>query len=61
MPLPRTAPNKLFDLDTGYLNQGFVKGEVFCFRYLDFYFGHGESTSTAGKLPSLSGQKNIRI
>ena len=30
-------------------NQGFVKGEEFCFRYLDFYFLHGESTSTASQ------------
>ena len=29
------------------LQQGFVKGEVFCFRYPYFHFGHGESTSTA--------------
>ena len=54
MPLQRTAPNKLFDLDTGYLNQGFVKGEVFCFRYLDFYSRHGESTSTASQLSKES-------
>ena len=29
------------------MNQGLVKGEKFCFRNLDFYFRHGESTSTA--------------
>ena len=29
------------------IEQGFVKGEVFCFRYPYFYFWHGESTSTA--------------
>ena len=30
--------------------QGLVKGEKFCFRNLDFYFQHGESTSTASQL-----------
>ena len=30
--------------------QGFVKGEVFCFRYPDFYFLHGESASTASQI-----------
>ena len=29
--------------------QGLVKGERFCFRNLDFYFRHGESTSPASK------------
>ena len=29
--------------------QGLKKGEKFCFRYLDFYFRHGESTSTASQ------------
>ena len=57
-PLPRTAPNKLFDLDTEYLNQGFVKGVEFCFRYLDFYFQPGESTSTASQLTSTASQKS---
>ena len=33
-----------------YSNQGFVKGEVFCFRYPDFYFLHGESASTASQI-----------
>ena len=41
-----------FKIRKGQINgnknwQGFVKGEVFCFRYLDFYFRQGESTSTA--------------
>ena len=27
---------------TIYVAQGFVKGKTFCFRYLDFYFQHGE-------------------
>ena len=31
-------------LECGY-EQGLIKGEKFCFRYLDFYFQHGESTS----------------
>ena len=30
-------------------NQGLVKGENFCFRNLDFYFRHRESTSTASQ------------
>ena len=30
-----------------YSTQGLVKGEKFCFRNLDIYFRHGESTSTA--------------
>ena len=30
--------------------QGFVKGEIFCFRYPYFYFQHGESISTASQL-----------
>ena len=30
-------------------NQGLVKGEKFCFSYLDFYFRHGEGTSTASQ------------
>ena len=29
--------------------QGLVKGEKFCFKNLDFYFRHGESTSTASQ------------
>ena len=32
------------------VNQGLVKEEKFCFRYLDFYFQHGENTSTASQL-----------
>ena len=37
--------------------QGFVKGEVFCFRYLDFYFRHGGSTSTDSQLTSTAAKK----
>ena len=29
--------------------QGLVKEEKFCFRNLDFYFWHGEGTSTASQ------------
>ena len=48
-------------LECGY-EQGLIKGEKFCFRYLDFYFQHGESTSTASQLifqasPKKSGYK----
>ena len=39
-------------------NQGLVKGEKFCFRNLDFYFQHGESTSTARQLTSPASQKS---
>ena len=38
--------------------QGLVKGEKFCFRNLDFYFRHGESTSTASQLTSSASQKS---
>ena len=38
--------------------QGFVEGGVFCFRYLVFYFQHGESTSTANQLTSPASQKS---
>ena len=40
------------------IEQGFVKGEVFCFRYPYFYFWHGdgESTSTASQKTSTSSQ-----
>ena len=38
--------------------QGFVRGEVFCLRYLDFYFQYGESTSTASQLTSTASQKS---
>ena len=37
-------------------HQGFVKGEVFCFRYPYFYFQHGESTSTASQQSSTASQ-----
>ena len=32
-----------------YSTQVLVKGEKFCFRNLNFYFRHGESTSTASQ------------
>ena len=38
--------------------QGLVKGEKFSFRYLDFYFRNGESTSTASQLTSPASQKS---
>ena len=42
---------RLVDLSyiTQVLGQGLVKGEKFCFRNLNFYFRHGESTSTASQ------------
>ena len=40
------------------MNQGLVKGEKFCYRNLDFYFRHGESTSTASQLTSQASQKS---
>ena len=39
--------------------QGFVKGDEFCFIYLDIYFQHGESTSTASQLASPATQKSL--
>ena len=39
-------------------NQGFVKGEVFCFRYPDFYFRHGESTATASQQTFTASQRS---
>ena len=42
-------------------NQGLIKGEKFCFRYLDFYFWHGESTSTASQLTSPASQNSQDI
>ena len=47
-------------LECGY-EQGLIKGEKFCFRYLDFYFQHGESTSTASQLTSPASQKSKDI
>ena len=41
--------------------QGFVKGEVFCFRYPYLYFQHGESTSTASQQSSTASQKSKEI
>ena len=41
-----------------WLNQGFVKREIFCFRYLDSYFRHGEITFTASQLTSPASQKS---
>ena len=40
------------------LGQGLEKGEKFCFRNLDLYFLHGESTSTASQLTSPANQKS---
>ena len=39
-----------------YVPQGFVKGEVFCFRYPYFYFRYGESTCTASQQSSTASQ-----
>ena len=60
----------IWDLSNRYVTQthrrrtiqGLVKGEKFSFRNLDFYFQHGESTSTASQLifqasPKKSGYK----
>ena len=42
------------------MNQGLVKGAKLCFRYLYFYFRHGdgESTSTASQLTSPASLKS---
>ena len=53
---------RLVDLSyiTQVLGQGLVKGEKFCFRNLNFYFRHGESTSTARqKSKDLNKDQNI--
>ena len=42
-------------------DQGLVKEEKFCFRYLDFYFQHGDSTSTASQLTFSASQKKSRL
>ena len=39
-----------------YSIQGFVKGEVFCFRYPYFYFRNGESTFQASQLTYTASQ-----
>ena len=38
--------------------QGLVEGAILCFRNPNFYFGHGESTSTASQLTSPARQKS---
>ena len=38
--------------------QGLVKGVKLCFRYPYFYFGYGESTSTASQLTTQASQKS---
>ena len=38
--------------------QGLVKGAILCFRNPNFYFGHGESTSTASQINSPVSQKS---
>ena len=40
------------------MHQGLVKGEKFSLRNLEFYFRHGESTSTASQLTSPASQKS---
>ena len=42
-------------------NKGLVKGEKFCFRYPDFYFWHGESTSSASQQTYLASQLSKEI
>ena len=41
-----------------YYDQGLVKGAILCFRNLNFYFQHGESTSTSSQLTSPASQKS---
>ena len=41
--------------------QGLVKGEKLCFRNLDFYFQHGESTPTANQVTSPASKKSQDI
>ena len=44
---PVGKPKELCSVEP--LIQGLVKGAILCFRNLDFYFRHGESTSTASQ------------
>ena len=55
---PSITSNQFHSGHVCSLNQGLVKGYKFCFRNLDFYFQHGESTSTASKLTSPASQKS---
>ena len=48
-------------LTNNHWNQGFVKGEKFCFRYLDFYFWHHESTFTTSQFPPPASWKSQDI
>ena len=43
--------------------QGFVKGEVFCFRYPYFYFQNEESTSSASQQTSTASHlsKDLKV
>ena len=41
-----------------WCTQGLVKGAKLCFRNPHFYFGHGESTSTASQLTSPASLKS---
>ena len=38
-------------------HQGLEKRAILCFRNPNFYFGHGESTSTASQLTTPASQK----
>ena len=49
------------NIKNNFSNQGFVKGEVFCFRYPDFYFQHGESTSTSSQQTNTASQLSKEI
>ena len=40
------------------MTQGLVKGAILCYRNPNFYFRHGESTSTASQLTSPANQKS---
>ena len=40
------------------MTQGLVKRAILCFRNLNFYFQHGESTSPASQLTSPASQKS---
>ena len=55
--LPNQTRNQLSGWETSI--QGLVEGAILCFRNLNFYFRHGESTSTANSL--LQPAKKVRI
>ena len=57
-PIPITSHEHRHSSLLNGVKQALVKGEKFCFRNLDFCFGHGESTPTASQLTSPASQNS---